>query len=71
MRLSGASRDKTWKPGGKVCIMAASDISSRGRSSMVEHQLPKLNTGVRFPSPALWFEFQLNDPSSHLRTFNG
>ena len=33
----------------------------RGRSSMVEHQLPKLNTRVRFPSPAprrgepLWF----------------
>ena len=32
-----------------------------GRSSMVEHQLPKLNTRVRFPSPAprrgepLWF----------------
>ena len=24
----------------------------RGRSSMVEHQLPKLNTRVRFPSPA-------------------
>ena len=23
-----------------------------GRSSMVEHQLPKLNTRVRFPSPA-------------------
>ena len=25
---------------------------SRGCSSMVEHQLPKLNTRVRFPSPA-------------------
>ena len=25
----------------------------RGCSSMAEHQLPKLNTGVRFPSPAL------------------
>lgn len=25
---------------------------SRGCSSMVEHQLPKLNTWVRFPSPA-------------------
>jgi hypothetical protein len=24
----------------------------RGCSSMVEQQLPKLNTGVRFPSPA-------------------
>src|SRR5580700_10060233 len=29
---------------------------SRGRSSEAEHQLPKLRTRVRFPSPAL-FEF--------------
>ena len=27
----------------------------RGRSSMVERQLPKLHTGVRFPSPAPLF----------------
>jgi hypothetical protein len=27
-------------------------LESRGRSSMVERQLPKLHTRVRFPSPA-------------------
>ena len=28
-------------------------MPSRGRSSAAEHQLPKLRTRVRFPSPAL------------------
>ena len=28
------------------------EVGPRGRSLMAEHQLPKLNTGVRFPSPA-------------------
>ena len=32
--------------------------TGRGRSSMVEHQLPKLKTGVRFPSPAPIFPRQ-------------
>ncbi len=31
----------------------ASNFASRGRSSMVEHRLPKPTTRVRFPSPAL------------------
>ncbi len=28
--------------------------TSRGCSSMAEHELPKLGVGVRFPSPALF-----------------
>ena len=31
-------------------------VAARGRSSMVERQLPKLHTRVRFPSPAPAFE---------------
>src|SRR5690625_2405888 len=31
---------------------AVCSMSARGCSSMAEHQLPKLRTGVRFPSPA-------------------
>ena len=34
-------------------------VARRGRSSMVERQLPKLHTRVRFPSPA---PFDLTDP---------
>lgn len=32
-----------------------------GRSSMVERQLPKLHTGVRFPSPAPDFSRKNSD----------
>jgi hypothetical protein len=35
-----------------VIVPAFGLLSERGRSSMVERQLPKLHTRVRFPSPA-------------------
>src|SRR5262245_4234931 len=36
-----------------ACGTADNLAASCGCSSMAEHQLPKLNTGVRFPSSAL------------------
>ncbi len=48
MPRAGARRAKL------TCFFAVARISRLrcGRSSMAEHQLPKLNTRVRFPSPA-------------------
>jgi hypothetical protein len=36
----------------RIAASRLSKGSARGRSSMVERQLPKLHTRVRFPSPA-------------------
>ncbi len=39
----------------RVCSPGITDVLNRtrcGRSSMAEQKLPKLTTGVRFPSPA-------------------
>ena len=42
-------------------------ISQRGCSSMVERQLPKLHTRVRFPSPACLSDFELGSSSPNFR----
>jgi hypothetical protein len=44
----GVDGDNEPCPGGRALAM----VAARGRSSMVERQLPKLHTRVRFPSPA-------------------
>ena len=49
------TRSHPTPPGRRSREQAAERVASVrpcGCSSMVEHQLPKLNTGVRFPSPA-------------------
>src|ERR1700722_9834331 len=48
-----AGRGTTPRPGGSAAGVADSVNGTRGRSSAAEHQLPKLRTRVRFPSPAL------------------
>src|SRR5262249_38753169 len=56
-------------------LIKGSANKSRGRSSMVERQLPKLHTRVRFPSPApsksnglvVVFVFSLNSFTAFVR----
>ncbi len=43
--------------------------SSSGRSSVVEHQLPKLDTPVRFWSPAVGTNVDVISACSHSHTF--
>src|SRR5262245_24707702 len=46
-------QQRCFRYGRQEITLICSGVSSlRGRSSMVERQLPKLHTRVRFPSPA-------------------
>jgi hypothetical protein len=52
-RAGWTTRHTVARPAHWARLPSASLRPTRGCSSMAEHQLPKLNTGVRFPSSAL------------------